>query len=62
MSTHSGIAVPDVHVDVRQGVASVGVNHLDVHVQRDTGLGFDNVLADQLASNICSVLAIAEAH
>lgn len=45
--------MPDVHVDVGQGVAGVGVNHLDVHVERYTLLGLDNVLADELTGDIC---------
>lgn len=53
VNTHGGIAVPKVQVDVREGVAGVGVNHLDVHVERDTVLRLDDVLADQLAAHIC---------
>lgn len=44
--------MPDIHVDVRQGVAGVGVDQLDVHVERDTGLRLDDVLANHLASDI----------
>lgn len=62
MITYSGVAVPKVHVDVRQGVAGVGVNHLDVHVERDTWLGLDDVLADKLAADICCSLARLPMH
>lgn len=44
--------MPDIHVDVGQRVAGVGVDHLDVHVQGDTSLSLDDVLADQLAGDI----------
>ena len=44
--------MPDIHVDVRQGIASVGVDQLDVHVERDTRLRLDDVLADHFASDI----------
>jgi hypothetical protein len=53
LGAYSGVAVPDIHIDVGQRVASVGVDHLDVHVERDTFLGLDDVLADHLTSNIC---------
>lgn len=47
------VAVPDVHVDVGHRLAGVGVNQLDVHVQRNTSLVLHDVLADKLASNDC---------
>lgn len=50
--TYGGVAVPDIHVDVRQRVASVGVDQLDVHVERDTRLRLDDILADHFASDI----------
>lgn len=61
VDTNGSVAVPDVHVDVWQRVTGVGVDHLDVHVQGDTGLGLDDVLADQLAGDIFVLLVgIAE--
>lgn len=47
----SRIAVPDIDINVWQGVTSVGVDKLNVHVQRNTGLGFHNTLADQFPGN-----------
>ena len=44
--TYSGIAVPEIGVDIRQRLTSVGVDELDVHEQRNTILTLDNVIAD----------------
>lgn len=50
--TYSSIAVPEIGIDVRQGIAGVGVDQLDIHVQRNTSLVLDNVLADKFTGNI----------
>ena len=50
--TYSRVAVPGIKVDVRDGIAGVGVNDLEVQVQRHTGLVLGDVLADQLTGNI----------
>jgi hypothetical protein len=44
--TYSGVAVPQVHVDLRNGFAGVGVDQLDVHVERNTLLGLRNVFTN----------------
>lgn len=51
--TYSGVTVPDIHVDIREGAAGVGVDQLDVHVKGDTFLVLDNILADQFTSDVC---------
>lgn len=50
--TYSGIAMPDIHIDIRQRLTGVGVDELDVHIQRNTTLVLSNVIADQLAAHI----------
>lgn len=45
--------MPDVRVDVRQWLAGVGVNELDIHEQRHTGLALDHVATNELSGNIC---------
>jgi hypothetical protein len=54
--THGGIAVPEIHVDIGQGVASVGVNELDVYVQSNTLLVIDDILADELTAHVWYLL------
>ena len=49
---YSRIAVPEISVDVRQGIAGVGVDQLNIHVQRNTTLVFGNVLADEFTGDI----------
>jgi hypothetical protein len=44
-----GIAVPDLGVGLRNHLAGVHVDDLNVERQRDTGLVLDNILADELA-------------
>jgi hypothetical protein len=44
--TYSGVAVPQVHVDLRNGFAGVGVDQLDVHVERNTLLGLRDVFTN----------------
>lgn len=44
--------MPQVHVDLRDGLAGVGVNQLDVHVERNTLLGLRHVVADQFTGDI----------
>lgn len=54
--TYGGIAVPEIHIDIRQRLTSVGVDELDVHIQRNTTLILSNVIADQLAAHVCCTL------
>lgn len=56
MGAYSCVAVPGVKVDVRDRVAGVGVNDLEVQEQRNTSLVLRDVLANQLTSDICSRL------
>lgn len=44
--------MPNISVYVRQGLASVGVNQLDIHKERHPSLVFHDVFADQFASNV----------
>lgn len=50
--TYGSVAVPKIHVDVGQRLAGVGVEYLDVHVQRNTLLVLNEVLTDQLAGDV----------
>lgn len=54
--THGGIAVPEIHVDIGQRIAGVGVNELDVHVESNTLLVIDDVLADELTTHVWYLL------
>lgn len=45
--------MPEIQVDIRHRLASVGVDHLDVQVKWHTGLTIDDVLADKFAGDIC---------
>lgn len=45
----SRIAMPKIKIDSRDGLASGGVNDLDVQRQGNTSLILSNVFADQLA-------------
>lgn len=45
--------MPDVHVDLRNWLAGVGVNELDVEEERNTFLVLRNVRADQFTGDIC---------
>jgi hypothetical protein len=47
-----GVAVPDVHVDGWEGLASAGVNELNVEIQRDAFLAIGDVAADELAVDV----------
>ena len=49
---YSGVTVPYFHVDVREWVAGVGVDQLDVHVKGNTFLVLNNVLADQFTGDV----------
>lgn len=50
--THCSIAVPEIHVDIGQRLAGVGVNELDIHVQSNTLLVFNDVLTNELTAHI----------
>lgn len=45
----SGVAVPHLRVSLRDGLAGVDIDDLDVERQRNTGLALDNVLTNELA-------------
>lgn len=51
-----GIAVPEVHVDGRDRLASAGVDELDVQIERNTLLAVRNIAADQLAIDVVGAL------
>jgi hypothetical protein len=44
--------VPKVNVDVGDGLARVGVDELNVQIQRDTFLVLDEVVADELSAHV----------
>lgn len=44
--------MPQVHVDLRNGIAGVGVDQLDVHVERNTLLGLRHVVTNQFTRDI----------
>jgi hypothetical protein len=52
----SGVAVPEVHVDGGDGLASAGVDELDVKVHGDTLLAIGDVAADKLAVDVVRAL------
>lgn len=45
--------MPEVKVDLGNGLAGVGVDELDVQVEGDTLLVLLDVVADQLAGDVC---------
>jgi hypothetical protein len=51
-----GVAVPEIHVDGWDGLASAGVDELDVEVERDTFLIFRDVATDQLTIDVVRAL------
>jgi molybdopterin-binding protein len=44
--THGGVAVPEIHVDIGKGIASVSVDELDVHVYSNALLVIHDILTD----------------
>lgn len=50
--------MPQISVDLGNGLAGVGVNELDVHEERDTLLVLGDVLADKFTSDIWWLLAM----
>lgn len=44
--------MPQVHVDLRNGIAGVGVDQLDVHVERNTPLGLRHVVTNKFTRDI----------
>ena len=51
--TNSSIAVPDVGVDLWKRFTGIGINKLDVHVQWDSSLTFDDILANKFTPDVC---------
>ena len=49
----SAVAVPDLDVDIRDGLTGVNVDDLVVEGNRNTRLIVRNILTDVLAANIC---------
>lgn len=45
--------MPEVHVEVRNGLASVDVNELDINVERHTLLVLPNIRAYIFSLDIC---------
>lgn len=45
--------MPEVQIDTGDRLAGGAVNHLDVHVERNTRLVLGDVAADQFAAYIC---------
>lgn len=43
--------MPEVNVDVRDGLASINIDDLDIEVDRNTLLAFSHILTDELAIN-----------
>lgn len=44
--------MPDINVDLRHGIASIGVDQLDVEVEGNALLVFNNVGTDKFSGNI----------
>ena len=57
-----GIAVPEVGIDLRDGLAGVDIDQLDVEVQGHTGLVLDEVLADELTGDVVRALGDLGLH
>lgn len=53
---YSGVTVPEISVDLGDRLAGVGVDQLDIHVEGDTLLGFDNVLTNKLTRDVYTAL------
>jgi hypothetical protein len=51
-NTYGRVAMPQIKVDVRDGLAGVDIKDLNIKSQSDTRLILSYILADQLASNI----------
>lgn len=51
-----GIAVPEVHIDGWDWLASAGVDELDVKIERHAFLAISDVAADQLAVDVVGTL------
>jgi hypothetical protein len=49
--------VPEINVNVRNRLARVRVDELNVQVQADTLLVLDEVVADELAAHVCEILS-----
>lgn len=52
-----GVAVPEIGVDIGDGLAGVGVDQLDVYVEGDTLLVLDDVLTDEFAGDVVRALS-----
>jgi hypothetical protein len=48
--------MPQVHVNIRKRVTSIGINQLEVHEKRNTSLILDNVLTNELTRDIYVIL------
>jgi hypothetical protein len=53
----SGVAVPDIRIDILQRLTSVDINQLQVQEQWHTRLVFGDVAADEFTGDILSILA-----
>jgi hypothetical protein len=51
--TYSSIAVPEVQIDTGDRLTGGAIDHLDVHIERDTCLVIGDIAADQFAAYIC---------
>lgn len=54
----SGVAVPDIDVDIWDGLAGGNVDVLNFEVKGDTGLAFSNILANEFSSNVVWTIGI----
>lgn len=49
---YGGVTVPKISVNLRNRLAGVGVDQLDIHVEWNTLLGLDNVLTNELTRDV----------
>lgn len=52
------VAVPEVQGNILQGLTGVGVDNLDIQVQRDALLILGDVLAEQLSDDVCETFLV----
>lgn len=52
--TYGRVALPEVQVDIRHGLAGPRVDHLHVQIERHALLVLGDVAADKLAGDVCA--------
>ena len=58
----SGVTVPDIDVDLGDGLACCDVDVLNLKMERDTDLPFSDVLADSFTENVVGTISIGRSQ